>query len=48
MIDHNRLQLSSFTINVAVVLIIISPAGLENFPADRLWDFKGLVIIIEA
>ena len=48
MIDHNRLQLSSFTVNVAVVLIIISPAGLENFPADRLWDFKVLVIIIEA
>ncbi len=48
MIDHNRLQLSSFTVNVAVVLIIIGPAGLENFPADRLWDFKVLVIIIEA
>jgi hypothetical protein len=48
MIDHDRLQLSSFTVNVAVVLIIIGHAGLENFPADRLWDFKVLEIIIEA
>lgn len=48
MIDHNRLQLSSFTVNVTLVLIISSPAGLENFPADRPWDFKVLVIIIKA
>jgi hypothetical protein len=46
MINHNRLQLSSLTVNVAVVLIIIT--GLDNSPADRLRHFKILEIIIEA